>query len=137
MHCSIHCLLDVQPLFEMIAYNREHCRITVSASLLIVILLHHALNTLPVLCVKSGAKLRECFISERLKDVHFLPTAKECILLGKFNQRWVFFVFVFFSVRLLLVLRGHSVFSSPPQRPMSSHFEGFFYPVHLFSYLNS
>ena len=31
----------------------------------------------------------------------------------------------FFSVRLLSVLRGHSVFSSPPQRPMTSDFEGF------------
>ena len=49
--------------------------------------------------------------------------------------------FFFFSVRLLSVLRGHSVFSSPPQRPMTSDFEGFFYPrfylLHLFSYLNS
>ena len=32
---------------------------------------------------------------------------------------------VFFSVRLLSVLRGHSVFSSPPQRPVTSDFEGF------------
>ena len=31
----------------------------------------------------------------------------------------------FFSVRLLSVLRGHSVFSTPPQRPMTSDFEGF------------
>ena len=29
----------------------------------------------------------------------------------------------FFSVRLLSVLRGHSVFSSPPQRPMNPDFE--------------
>ena len=33
--------------------------------------------------------------------------------------------FGFFSIHLLSVLRGHSVFSSPPQRPMSSDFEGF------------
>ena len=33
--------------------------------------------------------------------------------------------FVFFSVRLLSVLRDHSVFSSPPQQPMTSDFEGF------------
>ena len=49
--------------------------------------------------------------------------------------------FCFFSVRLLSVLCGLSVFSSPPQRPMTSNFEGFsitdFYPLHLFSYLNS
>ena len=35
---------------------------------------------------------------------------------------------IFFSVRLLSVLRGHSVFSSPPQRPMISDFEGFSIP---------
>ena len=35
------------------------------------------------------------------------------------------FVCVFFSVRRLLVLRGHSVISSLPQRPMISDFEGF------------
>ena len=37
-------------------------------------------------------------------------------------------VFLFFSVRLLSVLRGHSVFSSPPQRPMTSDFEGVYIP---------
>ena len=36
--------------------------------------------------------------------------------------------FFFFSVRLLSVLRGHWVFSSPPQRPMTSDFEGFSIP---------
>jgi len=37
-------------------------------------------------------------------------------------------------------LRGHSFFSSPPQRPMTSDFEGFQYQISsitLFSYLNS
>ena len=38
-------------------------------------------------------------------------------------------VFVFCSVRLLSVLRGHSGFSSPPQLPMTSDFEGFSIPV--------
>ena len=33
-----------------------------------------------------------------------------------------------FGVRLLSVLRGHSVFSSPPQRPMTSDFEAFSIP---------
>ena len=36
--------------------------------------------------------------------------------------------FFFFSVRLLSVLRGHSAFSSPPHRPMTSDFEGFSIP---------
>ena len=48
-------------------------------------------------------------------------------------------LYSFFSVWLLSVLRGHSVFSSPPQRPMTSNFEGFSIPdfIHciLFSYL--
>ena len=40
------------------------------------------------------------------------------------------FFFFFFIVRLLSVLRGHSVFSSPPQRPMTSDFEGFLSKLH-------
>ena len=39
-----------------------------------------------------------------------------------------FFSFLFLTIRLLSVLRGHSVFSSPPQRPMTSDFEGFSIP---------
>ena len=47
----------------------------------------------------------------------------------------------FLSDRLLSVLRGHSFFY-PPQRPMTSDFEGFSIPdfihyINLFSYLNS
>ena len=46
-----------------------------------------------------------------------------------------------FSVRLLSVLCGHSVFSFPPQRPKTSDFEAFSIPdfIHYiyFSYLNS
>ena len=47
---------------------------------------------------------------------------------------------LFFSVRLFSVLRGHLVFSSSPQRPMTSNFKGFLYQIlsiTLFSYLNS
>ena len=40
------------------------------------------------------------------------------------NTYVVFFLF-FFAIQLLSVVRGHSVFSSSPQRPMSSDFEGF------------
>jgi len=41
------------------------------------------------------------------------------------------------SVRLLSVLRGHSVFSSPPQRPMTADFEGFSIPgfIHYIFFL--
>ena len=45
-----------------------------------------------------------------------------------------------FSFRLVSVLRGHSGFPSPPQRPMTSDFEWFLYQIlsiTLFSYLNS
>ena len=35
------------------------------------------------------------------------------------------FLVFFLSIRLLSVLRGHSFFLSPPQRPMTSDFEGF------------
>ena len=49
--------------------------------------------------------------------------------------------FIFFDRSTLSVLRGHSFFSSPPQRPMTSDFEGFSIPdfIHyiLFTYLNS
>ena len=49
------------------------------------------------------------------------------------------------SVRLVSVLRGHSVFSSPPQRPMISDFEGFlsqilsitFFPILNFIYFTT
>ena len=48
-------------------------------------------------------------------------------------------IYFIFSVRLLSVLRGHSVLSSPPQRPIITEFEGFlytiFYRLHLFSIL--
>ena len=41
-----------------------------------------------------------------------------------------FYIYIFFFVivQLLSVLRGHSFFSSPPQRPMTSDFEGFSIP---------
>ena len=35
------------------------------------------------------------------------------------------FIFLFLAFDFLSVLRGHSVFSSPPQRPMTSDFKGF------------
>jgi len=37
----------------------------------------------------------------------------------------IIIIYIFFNIRLLSVMRGHSVFSSPPQRPMTSDFEGF------------
>ena len=41
---------------------------------------------------------------------------------------YIYILFVCFSVRLLSVLHGHSDCSSPPQRPMTSDFEGFSIP---------
>ena len=48
-------------------------------------------------------------------------------------------LFIFLAFDFLSVLRGHSVFSSPPQRPMTSDFNGFYprsYPLHVFPILN-
>ena len=45
-----------------------------------------------------------------------------------FRRHTFFFTVRLLSVLLLSVLRGHSVFSSPPQRPMTSDFEGFSIP---------
>ena len=44
------------------------------------------------------------------------------------SQFITIYAFLFFSVRLLSVLRGHSFFSSSPQRTMTSDFEGFSIP---------
>ena len=57
-------------------------------------------------------------------------------LLYYIQQNVVFSQIIFYSVQLL---RGHSVFSSPPQWPMTSDFERFLYQIlsiTLFSYLN-
>ena len=48
---------------------------------------------------------------------------------------WYFFL-SFFSVRHLSVLRGHSVFSSLPQRPMNSDYEGFLYQILSITFFN-
>ena len=74
-------------------------------------------------------------------------TNKLAINTSKQMRRWpsifslgnLLLFFVFFSVRLLLVLRGHSVFSSPPQCPMTFDFEGFhqILSITLISYINS
>ena len=47
------------------------------------------------------------------------------------------FNYYFFIIRLLLVLHGHSFFSSPSQRPMTSDFEGFSIPdfIHYIYFL--
>ena len=59
------------------------------------------------------------------------------IFWNKLMPDWMIF-FLFFSVRLLSVLRGHSIFSSPPQRPMTSDFEGFSIPdfIHYIIFLS-
>ena len=70
------------------------------------------------------------FEGQYIKDGKRLRTCKFCV------SR--FFCFLFFSVRLLSVLRGHSVFSSPPQQPMISDFEGFSIPdlIHYINFLS-
>ena len=51
---------------------------------------------------------------------------KNTILFPEMKQ--MYFIQIYFSFRLLSVLCGHSVFPSPPQRPMTSDFEGFSIP---------
>ena len=55
----------------------------------------------------------------------YLMTLYSVIFNTRNNVISLFISLLFFSVRLLSVLRGHSFFSSPPQRPMPSDFEGF------------
>jgi len=53
--------------------------------------------------------------------------------------RFFYIFFLNLAFDFLSVLRGHSVFSSTPQWPMTSDFEGFLYQIlsiTLFSYLN-
>ena len=53
----------------------------------------------------------------------------ECIKYMKYQSQLIIYLFyIFINVRLLSGLRGHSVFSSPPQRTMTSDFEGFSIP---------
>ena len=69
----------------------------------------------------------ETTLSDHVKKTQEKPDADEYILSkATFNDRRQYFLFfIFYSVRLLSVLCGHSFFSSPPQRPMTSDFEGF------------
>ena len=55
------------------------------------------------------------------------PCPTRSFMVARTLLRRVHMFFVFFRVRLS-VLRGHSFFSSPPQRPMTSDFEGFSIP---------
>ena len=94
-------------------------------------------------------KLLKCVFSRYTCDVkvlrHFPIFSLQwlCAIWILFTYALLFtyvYFFILFSVRLLSVLRGHSVFSSPSQRPMTSDFEGFLYQIlsiTLFSYLNS
>ena len=49
---------------------------------------------------------------------------------------WPIFYIFFLSILLLSVLRGHSVFSSTPQGPMTSDFEGFSYQIVSITFLS-
>ena len=81
---------------------------------------------------------QEIFTNKSLNGTKYKvkpPTG--CLMLSISRGGCKFFFFFFFSVRLLSVLCGHSVFSSPPQRPMTSDFEGFSIPdfIHYIYFL--
>ena len=72
--------------------------------------------------------------SRKIPYLWFFNFVILCYMKKKGILFFLFFLFLgnlkkkCFSVRLLWVLHGHSVFSSPPQRPMNSDFEGFCIP---------
>ena len=85
--------------------------------------------------------LSRCFVSESFVTLIYTllnkllwknkttPCTDSHLTSNNYTLTIVFCVFyLFFSVRLLSVLRGHSGFSSPPQRSMTSDFEGFSIP---------
>ena len=82
------------------------------------------------------------FLAFVIQNVHVLGEKcqncrKHWYVFTMFDVNVDFFYIYNFNIFIVLlsVLRGHSVFSSPPQRPMI--FYPRFYPLHLFSYLNS
>jgi len=60
---------------------------------------------------------------DRIKVLGLYETNKMFFSLSGPNLKRDKQPYIFFSVRLLSVLRGHSFFSSPPQWPMTSGFE--------------
>ena len=87
------------------------------------------------------------YVIERQCVFHFSYCSHTCIrstclLLNQSIIEASFVFLLMFSVRLLSVQRGHSLFSSPPQlaiqwTPTSKDLYPRFYSLHLFSYLNS
>ena len=75
-----------------------------------------------MLAVLAGALYLIYFTNEQLVKV------STCTMVCFYFWMILASSFFFFSVRLLSVPRGHSVFSSPPQRPMTSDFEWFSIP---------
>ena len=68
------------------------------------------------------------FLSLNINENKQPTTALEITITTSFSYT-LYILFYFFSVRLLSVLCGQSVFSSPPQRPMTSDFEAFLYQI--------
>ena len=75
---------------------------------------------------------------QHIRKYHFPTkiTIPVCVALDL--HQFTIFLSNFLKIDLLSVLRGHSVFSSPPQRPMPSDFEGFSIPdfIHYIIYLS-
>ena len=81
------------------------------------------------MCIRSNyCKVRPKSVIEMVV-LHVYSIRCTCII-----NMWR--VKIFFSVLLLSVLRGHSVFSSPPQGPMTSDFEGFSYQIVSITFLS-
>ena len=61
-------------------------------------------------------------------NVHVVPNVTQHTRKGVRVLKTFFKTYIYFSVRLLSVIRRHSFFPSPPQRSMTSDFEGFSIP---------
>ena len=84
-----------------------------------------------------NSQIRVTFLGIKISTIPMNPlhwkiyqrvVQKTFVTIYETRRHFLYTYFIFFSDRLLSVLRGHSVFSSPPQRPMISDFEGFSNP---------
>ena len=78
---------------------------------------------------KSMFRMTQQYTPATLNTMSLWPSSgQHNAVTSPYDLPWLcnyLFLFFLFSVRLLSVLRDHSGFSSPPQRPMTSDFKGF------------
>ena len=88
---------------------------------------------------KNPGKRKRPLLQRKLKQQKKVQVESTC------SRYWevpiLFFIIIYYCSTFVGSAWSFVFFSSPPQRPMTSDFEGIlyprFYPLHLFSYLNS